>query len=78
VASVAAYAENRIRKHEYTTLAKEDDRVHQIEAVNAQTGPVMLAYPSAPRDRRHAGARTPPAIPRSMSPPTTACAISSG
>jgi uncharacterized protein (DUF1015 family) len=47
VASVAAYAENRIRKHEYTTLAKEDDRVHQIEAVNAQTGPVMLAYPSA-------------------------------
>jgi uncharacterized protein (DUF1015 family) len=48
VASVAAYAENRIRKHEYTTLAKEDDRVHQIEAVNAQTGPVMLAYPSAP------------------------------
>jgi uncharacterized protein (DUF1015 family) len=46
-ASVAAYAENRIRKHEYTTLAKEDDRVHQIEAVNAQTGPVMLAYPSA-------------------------------
>ncbi len=48
VASVAAYAQNRIRKHEYTTLAKEDDRVHQIEAVNAQTGPVMLAYPGAP------------------------------
>jgi uncharacterized protein (DUF1015 family) len=48
VASVAAYAENRIRKHELTTLAKEDDRVRQIEAVNAQTGPVMLAYPIAP------------------------------
>ncbi len=48
VASVAAYAENRIRKHELTTLAKEDDRVRQIEAVNAQTGPVMLAYPNAP------------------------------
>jgi uncharacterized protein (DUF1015 family) len=48
VASVAAYAENRIRKHELTTLAKEDDRARQIEAVNAQTGPVMLAYPNAP------------------------------
>ncbi|MGA8652354.1 MAG: DUF1015 family protein [Xanthobacteraceae bacterium] len=47
-ASVAAYAENRIRKHELTTIAKEDDRVRQIEAVNAQTGPVMLAYPTAP------------------------------
>ena len=48
VASIAAYAENRIRKHELTTLAKEDDRVRQIEAVDAQTGPVMLAYPEAP------------------------------
>jgi uncharacterized protein (DUF1015 family) len=48
VASLAAYAENRIRKHELTTPAKEDDRVRQIEAVNAQTGPVMLAYPAAP------------------------------
>ena len=48
VASVAAYAENRIRKHELTTVTKEDDRVRQIEAVNAQTGPVMLAYPTAP------------------------------
>ena len=48
VASLDAYASNRIRKHELTTLAKEDDRVRQIEAVNAQTGPVMLAYPSAP------------------------------
>jgi uncharacterized protein (DUF1015 family) len=48
VASVAAYNANRIRKHEYTTPGKEDDRVRQIEAVNAQTGPVMLAYPPAP------------------------------
>jgi uncharacterized protein (DUF1015 family) len=44
IASIAAYAENRIRKHELTTPAKEDDRVRQIEAVDAQTGPVMLAY----------------------------------
>ncbi|MGH6799728.1 MAG: DUF1015 domain-containing protein, partial [Roseiarcus sp.] len=48
VASIAAYAENRIRKHELTTPVKEDDRVRQIEAVDAQTGPVMLAYPDAP------------------------------
>jgi len=48
VASIAAYAKNRIRKHELTTPAKEDDRVRQIEAVDAQTGPVMLAYPEAP------------------------------
>ncbi len=47
-ASLAAYAGNRIRKHELTTPAKEDDRVRQIEAVGAQTGPVMLAYPDAP------------------------------
>jgi uncharacterized protein (DUF1015 family) len=47
-ASLDDYASNRIRKHELTTPVKEDDRVHQIEAVNAQTGPVMIAYPAAP------------------------------
>jgi uncharacterized protein (DUF1015 family) len=49
VGSLDAYARNRIRKHELTTPAKEEDRVRQIEAVNAQTGPVMLAYPTAPQ-----------------------------
>lgn len=48
VASVADYATNRIRKHEFTTPVKEDDRVRQVEAVNAQTGPVMIAYAAAP------------------------------
>lgn len=48
VASLADYATNRIRKHELTTPLKEDDRVRQIEAVNAQTGPVMIGYPNAP------------------------------
>jgi len=48
VASIAAYAENRIRKHELTTTAKEDDRVRQIAAVDAQTGSAMLAYRDAP------------------------------
>ncbi len=44
VASVADYDTNRIRKHEFTRPDKEDDRVRQIEALNAQTGPVLLAY----------------------------------
>ncbi|MCX7166797.1 MAG: DUF1015 family protein [Rhodocyclales bacterium] len=44
-ASVADYDSNRIRKHEFTRPDKEDDRVRQIEALNAQTGPVLLAYP---------------------------------
>jgi len=48
VAALADYATNRIRKHEHTTPIKEDDRVRQIEAVNAETGPVMLAYSDAP------------------------------
>ena len=48
VASLTDYAANRIRKHELTTPVKEDDRVRQIEAVNAQTGPVMIGYPQAP------------------------------
>lgn len=48
-ASVADYDSNRIRKHEFTRPDKEDDRVRQIEALNAQTGPVLLAYPSAPQ-----------------------------
>jgi uncharacterized protein (DUF1015 family) len=48
VASLADYATNRIRKHELTTPVKEDDRVRQIEAINAETGPVMQAYPPAP------------------------------
>jgi len=47
-ASVADYDSNRIRKHEFTRPDKEDDRVRQIDALNAQTGPVLLAYPHAP------------------------------
>jgi uncharacterized protein (DUF1015 family) len=45
-ASVKDYDSNRIRKHEFTRPAKEDDRVRQIEALNAETGPVLLAYKS--------------------------------
>ncbi len=52
---------NRIRKHELTTPVKEDDRVRQIEAINAETGPVMIAYPDARRTRRAARRRRPKA-----------------
>jgi uncharacterized protein (DUF1015 family) len=47
-ASVAAYDAERIRKHEFTRPVKEDDRVRQIEALNAQTGPVFLVYRATP------------------------------
>jgi uncharacterized protein (DUF1015 family) len=43
-ASVAAYAANRIRRHELTRPDKENDRVRNIDSLNAQTGPVLLAY----------------------------------
>ncbi len=51
IGSVAAYDDNRIRRHEFTRPDKEDDRVRQIMALRAQTGPVLLAY------RSHAGVR---------------------
>lgn len=47
-ASVAAYDANRIRKHEFTRPEKEDDRVRQIDACNAETGPVLLAHRNTP------------------------------
>jgi uncharacterized protein (DUF1015 family) len=45
---VADYDANRIRRHEFTRPDKEDDRMRQIDALNAQTGPVLLAYRSDP------------------------------
>lgn len=44
VASVEAYNQNRIRKHEFTRPQKEQDRVNHVDALNAQTGPVFLVY----------------------------------
>ncbi len=46
--SVAAYEENRIRRHEFTRPDKETDRFRQIEAINAQTGPVFVTHPPDP------------------------------
>jgi uncharacterized protein (DUF1015 family) len=51
-ASVAAYDVARIRRHEFTRPDKEDDRVRQIEAINAQTGPVLLAHPDSDEAER--------------------------
>ncbi|MEY6432851.1 DUF1015 family protein [Thioalkalicoccus limnaeus] len=47
-ASVEAYRTHRIQRHELTRPVKEDDRVRQIEALNAQTGPVFLVHPDVP------------------------------
>ncbi|WP_319238895.1 DUF1015 family protein [uncultured Propionivibrio sp.] len=57
-ASVAHYDTNRIRKHEFTRPDKEDDRVRQIEALNAQTGPVLLAHPDSDEAERLVAAAT--------------------
>ena len=44
VGSVRAYEQHRIRRHELTRPDKENDRVRNIATLNAQTGPVLLAY----------------------------------
>jgi uncharacterized protein (DUF1015 family) len=44
VGSVRAYEQQRIRRHELTRPDKENDRVRNIASLNAQTGPVLLAY----------------------------------
>jgi len=61
-ASVANYDTQRIHRHEFTRPDKEDDRVRQIDALNAQTGPVLLAYPAHAELQSIAAAvaRTPP------------------
>jgi uncharacterized protein (DUF1015 family) len=44
VATVEAYEQNLIKKHEFTRPEKEDDRVKHMDALNAQVGPVFLTY----------------------------------
>ncbi|GJM14064.1 MAG: hypothetical protein DHS20C12_24670 [Pseudohongiella sp.] len=44
VASVDAYENNFIKKHEFTRPVKEDDRVNHMVALDAQVGPVFLTY----------------------------------
>jgi uncharacterized protein (DUF1015 family) len=47
-APVGAYDDNWVRRHEFTRPDKEDDRVRQIDSVDAQTGPVLVVH--QPRD----------------------------
>lgn len=42
--SIAAYRENRIRRHEHTRPDKVEDRTLQIEAVGAHTGPILAVH----------------------------------
>ena len=42
--SVEAYRSSRIKKHEKTRKAKEDDRTNHIVTTRAQTGPVFLVH----------------------------------
>lgn len=43
-ASIDDYNNEIIKKHENTRLEKELDRIHHIDAMEAQTGPIFLAY----------------------------------
>ena len=44
VASVHDYETGVIKKHENTRADKEADRIHHVDTVDAQTGPIFLAY----------------------------------
>ncbi len=45
-ASIDDYLDETIRKHENTRADKERDRIRHVDACNAQTGPIFLAYRS--------------------------------
>ncbi len=51
-ASIEAYLGDRIRRHEVTRRDKEDDRTRHIEALGAQTGPVLLTHRPCPEAAR--------------------------
>ncbi len=43
-ASIDDYEQGVIKKHENTRAEKEQDRINHVNACNAQTGPIFLAY----------------------------------
>lgn len=47
-ASIDDYETGVIKKHENTRAEKEQDRIRHVDACNAQTGPIFLAYRSNP------------------------------
>ncbi|MCL2888687.1 MAG: DUF1015 family protein [Elusimicrobia bacterium] len=48
-ASTADYAAGKIKKHEFTRKDKEEDRTRHVNALNATTGPIFLAYKDNPK-----------------------------
>ena len=44
--SVQDYLEEKIKIHELTRAAKEQDRINHVKYTNANTGPVFLTYPA--------------------------------
>jgi len=42
--SIDDYTNNVIKKHELTRKQKEQDRVHHVDAMNANTGPIFMTY----------------------------------
>ena len=55
-ASIDDYLNGVIKKHENTRAEKEADRIHHVDACNAQTGPIFLAYRSNPVSYTHLAA----------------------
>lgn len=47
-ASINDYLNQVIKKHENTRADKEKDRIRHVDACNAQTGPIFLAYRQTP------------------------------
>ena len=46
--SIADYTTGKIKKHEFTRPEKEVDRIHHIEACDANTSPIFLTYRNQP------------------------------
>lgn len=48
-AAVEDYMNNRIKKHELTRKAKEEDRMKHVRITNANMEPVFFTYPAVPK-----------------------------
>ena len=47
LSNIEDYAEGRIKKHELTTIEKEEDRTNLCDVQGANAGPVFLAFQGA-------------------------------
>lgn len=57
-ASIDDYLNGVIKKHENTREEKEIDRIRHVDTVNAQTGPIFLAYRSDPMINKFVALKT--------------------